>query len=68
MKEKKTIKKVAGVAQKANPLSTMTSKSHCDDIIEAEHVHERAHKDFYLSFPKVLKVYELPAPSITCGI
>ena len=31
-------------------------KNNCDDIIEAEHVHERAHKDFYLSFPKVFDV------------
>ena len=57
VKEKKTIKKVAGVSPEGEPVvDDDFKKSHCDDIIEAEHVHERAHKDFYLSFPKVLEV------------
>ncbi len=57
VKEKKTIKKVAGVSPEGEPVvDDDFKKSNCDDIIEAEHVHERAHKDFYLSFPKVFEV------------
>lgn len=57
VKEKKAIKKVAGVSPEGEPvIDDDFKKNHCDDIIEAEHVHERAHKDFYLSFPKVLDV------------
>ena len=55
--EKKTIKKVAGVSPEGEPVvDDDFKKSNCDDIIEAEHVHEQAHKDFYLSFPKVFEV------------
>jgi hypothetical protein len=57
VKEKKTIKKVAGVSPEGEPVvDDDFKKSNCDDIINAEHVHEQAHKDFYLSFPKVFDV------------
>ncbi|HSC55706.1 MAG TPA: hypothetical protein VLC51_00810, partial [Nitrospira sp.] len=57
VKEKKTIKKVAGVSPEGEPVvDDDFKKTNCDDIIEAEHVHEQAHKDFYLSFPKVFEV------------
>lgn len=57
VKEKKAIKKVAGVSPEGEPVvDDDFKKTNCDDIIEAEHVHERAHRDFYLSFPKVLEV------------
>lgn len=57
VKEKKTIQKVAGVSPEGEPvIDEDFKKNNCDDIIEAEHVHERAHKDFYLSFPKVFDV------------
>ena len=57
VKEKKAIKKVAGVSPEGEPVvDNDFKKNNCDDIIEAEHIHERAHKDFYLSFPKVFEV------------
>lgn len=57
VKEKKAIQKVAGVSPEGEPvIDEGFKKNNCDDIIEAEHVHERAHKDFYLSFPKVFDV------------
>lgn len=57
VKEKKAIKKVAGVSPEGEPVvDDDFKKNNCDDVIEAEHVHEQAHKDFYLSFPKVFEV------------
>lgn len=54
VKQKKELKKVAGLSQEGEPIiDDDFKKNNCDDVIEAEHVHERAHKDFYLSFPKI---------------
>jgi hypothetical protein len=57
VKEKKSLKKVAGLSEEGEPtIDDDFKKNNCDDIIEAEHIHERAHKDFYLSFPKIFDV------------
>ncbi|SLM46514.1 protein of unknown function [Nitrospira japonica] len=54
--EKKTLKKVAGLSKEGETvLDEDFKKSNCDDIIDAEHVHEQAHRDFYLSFPQILE-------------
>ena len=54
VKEKKALKKVAGLSETGEPVvNDDFKKNNCDDIIEAEHKHEQAHKDFYLSFPKI---------------
>lgn len=56
-KEKKALKKVAGLNEKGEPVvDDDFQKSNCDDVIEAEKVHERKHKDFYLSFPQIFDV------------
>lgn len=56
VQEKQALKKVAGLSKEGEPvLDEDFKKNNCDDIIEAEHVHEQAHKDFYLSFPKILE-------------
>ena len=56
-KEKKTLKKVAGLNEKGEPVvDDDFQKNNCDDIIEAEKEHERKHKDFYLSFPQIFDV------------
>ncbi|MEQ1794415.1 MAG: hypothetical protein ABL970_09515 [Nitrospira sp.] len=56
-KEKKALKKVAGLNEKGEPVvDDDFQKNNCDDIIEAEKVHERKHKDFYLSFPQIFDV------------
>lgn len=57
VQEKKVIKKVAGVSPEGEPVvDNEFKKNNCDDVIEAEHVHEQAHTDFYLSFPKIFEV------------
>jgi hypothetical protein len=57
VKEKKALEKVAGLNEAGEPVvNDDFKKNNCDDIIEAEHIHEQAHRDFYLSFPKVLEV------------
>jgi hypothetical protein len=49
-KEKKALKKVAGLNEKGEPVvDDDFQKNNCDDVIDAEKVHERAHRDFYLS-------------------
>lgn len=56
-KEKKALKKVAGLNEKGEPVvDDDFQKNNCDDVIEAEKVHERKHKDFYLSFPQIFDV------------
>lgn len=56
-KEKKALKKVAGLNEKGEPVvDDDFQKNNCDDIIEAEKEHERKHKDFYLSFPQIFDV------------
>lgn len=56
VQEKQTLKKVAGLSKEGEPvIDDDFKKNNCDDIIEAEHIHEQAHKDFYLSFPKILE-------------
>ena len=57
VKEKTAVKKAAGLSETGEPVvNDDFKKNNCDDIIEAEHKHEQAHKDFYLSFPKVFEV------------
>lgn len=57
LKERKIFNKVAGLSEKGEPIVEADfSKNNCDDVIEAERAHERAHKDFFLSFPKILDV------------
>lgn len=56
-KEKKSLKKVAGLNEKGEPVvDDDFQKNNCDDVIEAEKEHERKHKDFYLGFPQVFDV------------
>lgn len=56
VQEKQALKKVAGLSKEGEPvLDDDFKKNNCDDVIEAERVHEQAHKDFYLSFPKILE-------------
>ena len=56
-KEQKALKKVAGLNEKGEPvIDNDFEKNNCDDVIEAEKVHERKHKDFYLSFPQIFDV------------
>lgn len=56
VQEKLALKKVAGLSKEGEPvLDDDFKKNNCDDIIEAERVHEQAHKDFYLSFPKIFE-------------
>jgi hypothetical protein len=56
-KEKKTLKKVAGLNEKGEPVvDNDFQKNNCDDVIEAEKEHERKHKEFYLSFPQIFDV------------
>lgn len=56
-KEKKALKKVAGLNEKGEPVvDDDFQKNNCDDVIEAEKEHERKHKEFYLSFPKIFDV------------
>jgi len=55
-KEKKTVKKAAGLDEKGEPVvDDDFKKNNCDDAIEAEKEHERKHKEFYLSFPKIFE-------------
>jgi hypothetical protein len=55
-KEKKAVKKAAGLDEKGEPVvDDDFKKNHCDDVIEAEKEHERKHKEFYLSFPKIFE-------------
>jgi hypothetical protein len=55
-KEKKAVKKAAGLDEKGEPvIDDDFKKNNCDDVIEAEKEHERKHKDFYLSFPKIFE-------------
>ena len=57
VKEKKSLKKVAGLSDKGEPVvDDEFQNNNCDDIIEAEKEHERKHKEFYLSFPQVFDV------------
>jgi len=57
VKEKKSLKKIAGLSEKGEPVVDEDfQNSNCDDIIEAEKEHERKHKEFYLSFPQVFDV------------
>lgn len=56
-KEKKALKKVAGLNEKGEPVvDDDFQKNNCDDVIEAEKVHERKHKEFYLGFPQIFDV------------
>lgn len=57
VKEKKSLRKVAGLSEKGEPVVDEDFQaSNCDDIIEAEKEHERKHKEFYFSFPQVFDV------------
>ncbi|MGA6828475.1 hypothetical protein ACO9S2_12765 [Nitrospira sp. NS4] len=56
-KEKKALKKVAGLNEKGEPVvDDDFQKNNCDDVIEAEKEHERKHKEFYLGFPQIFDV------------
>jgi hypothetical protein len=55
VKDKKSLRKVAGLSDAGEPVvNDDFKKNNCDDIIEGEHVHEQAHRDFYLSFRKII--------------
>lgn len=57
VKEKKSLRKVAGLSEKGEPVVDEDfQSSNCDDVIEAEKEHERKHKEFYLGFPQVFDV------------
>lgn len=57
VKEKKAIKKVAGLNEKGEPVIDKSfEENNCDDVIQAEHIHEKKHKDFYLGFPQIFDV------------
>jgi hypothetical protein len=50
------VKKAAGLDEKGEPVvDDDFKKNNCDDAIEAEKEHERKHKEFYLSFPKIFE-------------
>lgn len=57
VKDKKSLRKVAGLTEKGEPVVDEDFQKHnCDDVVEAEKEHERKHKEFYLSFPQVFEV------------
>lgn len=57
VKQKANIKKVAGLNSAGEPvIDDDFKKNNCDDILEAEHLHEQTHREFFLSFPHVLEV------------
>lgn len=64
-KTKQELTKVAGLNEQGEPvISEEFRKSHCDEIVEAERVHEEMHKKFYLSFPNILESATMPSKHI----
>lgn len=61
VKEKKGLRKVAGLSEKGEPVVDEDfQKNNCDDVIEAEKEHERKHTAFYLSFFRAPDVLMTP--------